>query len=117
MLEDFFIQLSTDPESVDFEQSIALIDRAYLFTPTAFKNGDVYNKAGENSGSCKILAFGQLHQLSEAQTLFLFGDFYRHVLATPAATDHQNIRNFIRHGWDGVEFEGQPLALREIIVE
>ncbi|MDX3773671.1 HopJ type III effector protein [Chromatiaceae bacterium AAb-1] len=113
MLEDFFIQLSTEPDSISFEQSIALIDRTYLFTPAAFKNGDIYNQAGENNGSCKILAFGLLHQLSEAQTLLLFGDYYRQVINTPADTDHQNIRNFIRHGWDEVEFERQPLSLRD----
>lgn len=115
MLENFFIQLSTEPDSVSFEQSIALIDRTYLFTPVAFRNGDLSNQAGENNGSCKILAFGQLHQLSEAQTLLLFGDYYRHVLATPADSDHQNIRNFIRYGWNGVTFDKQPLTLRDDI--
>ena len=109
MLEHFFIQLSTEPETISFEQSIALIDSLYCFTPSAFKNGELYNAAGENTGSCKILAFGLLHQLSAPQTLFLFGDYYRAVLNTPKGTDHQNIRNFIRTGWDGVSFTANAL--------
>ena len=109
MLEHFFIQLSTEPDTISFEQSISLIDSLYQFTPTAFQNGDLYNAAGENNGSCKILAFGLLHQLSEPQTLHLFGDYYRLVLETPQSDDHQNIRNFIRTGWSGVEFDQRPL--------
>lgn len=112
MLEQFFIQLSTEPDTISFEQSISLIDTLYEFTPTGFTNGELYNAAGENNGSCKILAFGLLHQLSAPQTLFLFGDFYRVVLDTPRGTDHQNIRNFIRTGWDGVSFEQQALMAK-----
>ncbi|MDP5150210.1 HopJ type III effector protein [Rheinheimera baltica] len=114
MLEHFFIQLSTEPETISFEQSISLIDALYDFTPTAFKNGELYSSAGENNGSCKILAFGLLHQLSAPQTLFLFGDYYRVVLDSPKNNDHQNIRNFIRSGWDGVEFEQIALSAKSI---
>ena len=34
----------------------------------------------------------------------LWGQYYRDVLATPDGTDHQNIRNFMKNGWDGVDF-------------
>ena len=34
----------------------------------------------------------------------LWGQYYRDVLATPDKTDHQNIRNFIKYGWEGVDF-------------
>ena len=112
MLDAFFIQLSTEPQTISFEQSIEIIDQHYLFTPTAFQNGQQANQAGENNGACKILAFGQLHQLSEPQTLQLFGHFYQQVIATPAGTDHQNIRNFMRTGWDGVSFSQKPLRLK-----
>lgn len=112
MLDDFFIQLSTEPESISFSQSIALIDQHYDFTPVAFQNGEQHNNAGENNGSCKILAFGLLHQLSEPQTLQLFGEYYRQVMDTPTATDHQNIRNFLRTGWQGVSFSAPALALK-----
>ena len=110
MLQTFFIQLSTEPETISFDQSIALIDGLYQFTPVSFRNGELHNAAGENTGSCKILAFGLLHQLSAAQTLHLFGDYYRLVLDTPKNTDHQNIRHFIRSGWDGIYFEQNPLS-------
>jgi hypothetical protein len=111
MLETFFRQLSTEPDSISFQQTIALIDALYDFTPTAFQNGEHSNAAGENNGSCKILAFALLHQLSEPQTLQLFGDFYRlEVLPDVKGTNHANIRNFMRTGWDGVEFHGTPLS-------
>ncbi len=110
MLEQFFLQLSTEPESISFEQSIQLIDSLYEFTPTSFINGDLQNAAGENNGSCKILAFAALHQLSEPQTLQLFGDYYRvEVMPDLKGINHQNIRNFMRTGWDGVSFSGQAL--------
>jgi len=110
MLETFFRQLSTEPDSISFQQTIALIDALYDFTPTPFQNGEQTNAAGENNGSCKILAFALLHQLSEPQTLQLFGDFYRlEVLPDVKGSNHANIRNFIRTGWDGVEFHGTPL--------
>ncbi len=110
MLESFFRQLSTEPESISFQQTIALIDALYDFTPTAFQNGEQFNNAGENNGSCKILAFALLHQLSEPQTLQLFGDYYRlEVLPDIKGSNHANIRNFMRTGWDGIKFQGQPL--------
>lgn len=111
MLETFFRQLSTEPDSISFQQTIELIDALYDFTPTAFQNGEQFNAAGENNGSCKILAFALLHQLSEPQTLQLFGDYYRQeVLPDVKGHNHANIRNFMRSGWDGVEFHGKPLA-------
>lgn len=111
MLETFFRQLSTEPDSISFQQTITLIDVLYDFTPTAFQNGEQSNVAGENNGSCKILAFALLHQLSEPQTLQLFGDFYRlEVLPDVKGTNHANIRNFMRTGWDGIEFHGTPLS-------
>jgi len=111
MLEDFFLQLSTEPESIEFQQSIELIDALYEFQPTAFTNGEQHNEAGQNNGSCKIFAFAQLHQLSEPQTLFMFGQFYRlEVLPDLKGTNHSNIRNFIRTGWDGISFAGVALT-------
>ncbi|WP_407670331.1 HopJ type III effector protein [Nitrincola iocasae] len=97
--------------SVNFTQVIECLDRCYDFTPTAFRNGELLNPAGSNNGSCKILAFAQLQGLSEAVTLNAFGDYYtKDVLQHPDADDHQNIRNFMRHGWSGIAFEGQALT-------
>lgn len=97
--------------SADFKEVIAYVDDHYAFTPTAFRNGDIRNAAGENNGSCKLFSFAKLQGWSEAETLAAFGDFYfDHVLNHPEGADHQNIRNFIRHGWRGVRFEGDALA-------
>ncbi|GGW53906.1 HopJ type III effector protein [Alishewanella tabrizica] len=112
MLDDFFIQLSTEPDSINFAQTIAVIDEHYHFTPVAFQNGEQQNAAGENSGSCKVFAFGLMHQLSAPQTLQLFGEYYRQVMDTPNGTDHQNIRNFLRTGWHGVVFSAPALQLK-----
>jgi len=95
-----------------FPETIAYIDEKYIFTHTTFKNGNQINNAGENNGSCKIFAFAQLQQLTKEETLTLFGDFYQDVLNTPEATDHQNIRNFMIFGWEGIHFEGEALRIK-----
>lgn len=95
-----------------FPETIAYIDENYIFTPTTFKNGNQMNNAGENNGSCKIFAFAQINQLSKDETLSLFGDFYQDVLNTPEAKDHQNIRNFMIFGWEGIQFEGEVLRAK-----
>ncbi len=102
--------LTTAPETVQFADTIAAIEAHYTFTPTAFRNGTLDNAAGQNNGSCKIFAFAQLQQLTPQQTLHCFGDYYRKdVLQHPDGTDHQNIRNFMQHGWDGIQFHGVAL--------
>lgn len=112
-LNAFLIALKSKPEAVEFEETMAVIDGHYDFEPTAFKNGDTENEAGQNNGSCKIFAFGQLNDLSVEQTLACFGKFYRvDVLEFPENTDHQNIRNFIQNGWSGIQFSQPALALK-----
>ncbi|WP_319782012.1 HopJ type III effector protein [Oceanisphaera sp. IT1-181] len=108
--QDLIQALQNKPEQLSFADTLAVIDGAYNFTPTAFTNGDLVNAAGENNGSCKIFAFGQLHQLSAEQAVAGFGEHYRGVLADPTGQGHQNIRNFIKHGWSGIHYQGQPLA-------
>ena len=75
------------------------------------------NTAGQNSGSARVLAFGQLHHLSVLDTLSLFAEHYKAVLANPAGEDHQNIRQFKKYGWGGVQFKGQPLKAKAVVVE
>ena len=105
--------LNDSPESVEFGDVIALIDSAFTFTPTAFTNGEVTNDANQNNGSCKLLALGQHLQLSQGQTLALFGGFYRDdVLKNPDGDDHANIRNFMQSGHEGVSFEAFPLSVK-----
>lgn len=103
-------QLKTNPESINFKEVIAFIDAHYTFVPTKFINGKITNEVDQNNGSCKVFSFAKLNHLSEEETLALFGDFYRKdVLENPAGTDHQNIRNFILFGWEGISFDTDAL--------
>ncbi len=110
-LDTFLQRLNSAPHSIAFNDTIAVIDSLYEFTPTAFSNGDLLNEAGKNSGSCKIFSFARMHNLTPQQTLHCFGDYYRKdVLANPAGSDHQNIRNFMQSGWAGIHFNGSALT-------
>jgi len=52
-----------------------------------------------------------LQNLTPQETLACFGAYYRDdVFKHPEATNHQNIRNFIKHGWSGIKF--QSIALK-----
>jgi len=105
--------LDNSPENLDFNQTMGVIDSLYTFTPARFKNGQLVNEAGQNSGSCKLFAFAKLQQLNKQQTLDCFGQYYREdVLKNPESDNHQNIRNFMTHGWEGISFDGEALQAR-----
>ena len=109
-LNTFLQKLKNTPDSIAFSDTMAVIKASYDFTPAAFKNGELMNEQGQNSGSCKLFAFAQLQGLSPQQTLACFGAYYRDdVLKNPAGTDHQNIRNFMKTGWAGIQFDSNPL--------
>lgn len=116
MMLNEFVERIKAGETVDFQDTMAVISAHYHYRPTEFSNGvqqPLLNEAGKNEGSCKIFAFAKLHQLSQRQTLALFGNYYRKdVLENPEGTDHQNIRNFIRDGWDGIVFRGEALTAK-----
>jgi HopJ type III effector protein len=112
-MENFLNKVKSNPELLTFQETIEAIESNYNFTPTTFKNGNQINNAGENNGSCKIFAFAKIHQLEKDQTLVLFGSYYfDDVLKNPDGNDHQNIRNFMNFGWDGISFEGEALELK-----
>jgi len=112
-LASFLETLKTNPDTISFDDTMAVIEANYQFTPTAFKNGNTDNAENTNNGSCKIFAFGLLNKLSEQETLACFGDFYRKdVLQDPDGDSHQNIRNFIQSGWSGIDFSGEALAAK-----
>ena len=112
-LIDFIEKLNQSAQNMTFEETIAVIELYYNFTPTAFQNGSHYNNVGENSGSCKLFAFGLLQKLSITQMLSCFGRYYfEEVLGNPEGTNHQNIRNFMITGWSQIRFEGVPLVLK-----
>jgi len=96
--------------SRSFKEVIEFIDTHYNHQPTAFKNGALHNDANQNQGSAKVFTFAQLHKLGKADTLFLFAEHYDAVLKDPDGTDHQNIRQFMIHGWPGIVFDGQALS-------
>lgn len=109
-LDDFINTLNKNPDSIDFSDTMAVIDATYTFTPVAFTNGDQQNAADQNNGSCKLFAFAKLQNLDEQQTLSCFGQYYRNdVLKNTDGEDHQNIRNFMLTGWSGIAFSSMPL--------
>ena len=99
-------------QSIVFADVLAFIEQRYQHQPTAFKNGANQNQSTENQGSAKVFYFAQLNGLSKEQTLALFAEHYQAVLNTPEGTDHQNIRQFMQHGWDGIVFDGVALSER-----
>jgi hypothetical protein len=106
----FTEKLKNIPRNIEFSETMTVIDENYDFTPTAFKNGVVQNKAGENSGSCKLFAFAKLQGFTKEETLACFGKFYfEDVLKDPNGTGHQNIRNFMKTGFNELVFDGIPL--------
>ena len=112
-LESFLQKLKDNPEKIEFDDTMGIIDSMYVFTPTSFKNGDLENEASQNSGSCKIFSFASLHSLTPEQTLACFGGYYRDdVLKHPESNDHQNIRNFMESGLSGIEFDSEPLKTK-----
>jgi len=116
ILNDFLKAVKTG-QAVDFQDTMAVIAKYYHYQATEFSNGleqSLINEAGHNEGSCKIFAFAKLHRLTVEQTLALFGDYYwKDVLNNPEGQDHQNIRNFMRDGWEGIVFKGEALQAKQ----
>lgn len=110
MALDILAQL--DSGHAKFVDVISHIDSEYNHTATAFSNGTQHNAATENQGSAKVFSFAKINQLDQADTLKLFAEHYAAVLATPEANDHQNIRQFMQNGWDGIKFEGTALTAK-----
>ena len=113
-ITEFKKKLKESPNNVEFSETIELIEALYDFTPTSFINGDLKNEAGENSGSCKVFAFAEAQSLTKTETLACFGSFYfEEVLNDPTGTGHQNIRNFMNSGFDGLTIKGTALTKKE----
>lgn len=109
-LNIFLQKLNSTPNDIAFSDAMAIIEAIYDFSPAAFKNGELNNEQGQNSGSCKLFAFAQMQGLNPQQTLACFGAYYRDdVLTHPEGNDHQNIRNFMKTGWTGIKFSTSPL--------
>lgn len=100
-------------DDLKFEDVMELIDLHYEDGLIEFKNGDIVNKQGENEGSAKLLSYAAIAGLDKDTTLKLWGQFYREVLADPDGNSHQNIRNFMKYGWEGVPFENGVALTRK----
>ncbi|KAA8733919.1 HopJ type III effector protein [Acinetobacter qingfengensis] len=110
MAQDLLAQL--DAGTAKFADVIAYIDARYTYHAKAFQNGSQHNTAEQNQGSAKVFSFAKLNNLDKNQTLQLFAEHYQSVLATPDHIDHQNIRQFMQNGWEGIKFEGQALQAK-----
>lgn len=97
-------------KDIQFNDVLEVIANGYTYSASAFKNGDQYNAENENQGSARVLYAAYLNQLTEEETLRLFGEHFQSVLNNPEGSDHQNIRQFLKHGWSGVSFEREVLT-------
>ncbi|MCD8421702.1 HopJ type III effector protein [Tenacibaculum finnmarkense] len=110
-LQEFKNKLRNTPKELDFSDTINVIEENYNFTPSAFKNGDLENTSTQNLGSCKVLSFAVKQQLTKEEALACFAQYYFiDVLENPRATDHQNIRNFMKTGFEELSFENETLV-------
>lgn len=110
-IEVFKNKLKNEPKTIEFSETMGVIEANYSVVPVAFTNGVLQNKSGENSGSCKLFAFAKAQDLTKEETLACFGQFYfDEVLNDPNGTGHQNIRNFMKTGFEGLSFNKVPLS-------
>ncbi len=109
IIQEFKTKLKSNPISINFAETMQVIDENYNFSPTTFTNGTIKNEAGTNSGSCKLFAYAKLQKLTKEETLFCFGEHYQSVLDDVNGDSHQNIRNFMKTGFDGLSFNGTAL--------
>jgi len=115
--ELFNANLEMSGDDITFEEVMELIDEHYESQLLEFANGDMVNQQGENEGSAKVLSYAALSDMDKETTLKLWGQYYRDVVASPEGTDHQNIRNFMKTGWDGVPFENGIALTRKNVGE
>lgn len=109
-IDDFITKLKQTPQEISFQDTMAVLEANYHFNPTSFTNGALINGEGENSGSCKLFSFARLQKFNEEETLHCFGNYYLDVLNNTKGNNHQNIRNFIKTGWNGITFKKEALA-------
>jgi len=96
-----------------FATTLAFIEQHYHFQPGAFVNNGVASEAGQNEGSRRTLGLALLEGFSREEALLAFGEHYRSVLATPAGSDHANIRALMAGSLDAVSFDQAPLTRRD----
>ncbi|NYT26728.1 HopJ type III effector protein [Candidatus Thiodubiliella endoseptemdiera] len=110
MTQEAYLEALRSGAQMDFNDLMTLIDDNFNYTSASFTNGDLQNAADENQGSAKLFCFGAINQLTQLETLHCFGQYYQEVLADSNGTAHQNIRNFIIYGWEGLKFDSPVLT-------
>jgi hypothetical protein len=110
MTQEEYLEALRSGAQMNFADLIELIDKNYNYTPASFINGDLQNSVTENQGSAKLFCFGAIHQLTQLEALHCFGEHYQGVLNDPKGDAHQNIRNFIIYGWEGLKFDSPVLV-------
>ncbi|KAL7431334.1 hypothetical protein ACHAXH_002337 [Discostella pseudostelligera] len=113
----FNANLEMSGDKLMFDEFITLCDEQYEYGLIEFKNGDITNGPGENDGSAKVLSYAALAEFDKEMTLKLWGQYYRDVLANPSGNDHQNIRNFMKYGWEGVDFSNGIALTKKAVGE
>ena len=111
-IQSFIERLRLNADSIAFAEVIDLIDTYYHHTPTAFSNGSLINQAGENQGSAKVLSFARLHGLTNKRPFTVLPSIGVRCVQIPMAADHQNIRQFMQNGWDGVQLSEACLTIK-----
>lgn len=109
MTQETYLEELRSGAQMDFDELMVLIDENFNYTPASFINGDLQNSVNENQGSAKLFCFGAIHQLTQLEVLHCFGEHYQSVLNNPQGDSHQNIRNFIIYGWEGLKFDSPVL--------
>lgn len=117
-LNELLTAIKTQPNSIQFDDVIESISNEYTYTAAKFTNGlgddMIVNEPESNEGSCKILAFATLNELSNDQTLACFGKYYREdVLQNPEGSDHANIRTLMKYSLDDVFFYDTVLVKKK----
>jgi hypothetical protein len=111
-IQQFKTKLEATPTTIAFADTMQVIEGNYNFTPTRFANGEIKNNVGENLGSCKLFAFAKHQKFTKQATLFCYGAHYQNVLKDANGSSHQNIRNFIKTGFEGLSFESEAISLK-----
>jgi hypothetical protein len=70
-ISEFKLKLRNTPISIEFSDTMSVVETNYDFTPTAFKNGNLQNDVGQNSGSCKLFAFAVDQNLTKKEMKYI----------------------------------------------
>lgn len=103
--EMFNNNVDMDSSNLMLEDVLEMINAHYETQLLEYSVGNIVNKQGENEATGLILSYAALSNMNKETTLKLWGQYYRDVLKNPNGTDHANIREFMKNGWNSVPFE------------